>query len=321
MDFYGKLLEYRRLAYILVALAVGHLLVVAVAVYLVIRYQQLWAIPVVLWLPLTILPFRVTSGWLRQVFAARDDDIIAATGIAARQPVTVDSQVSELLDNVVEEIAVATGSDQPDAMVCDSPSLNVFISPGGNQAGQGAIVVFTTAMAASLNRQQLQGVAASLFAHLRNFDRMFISMVGAMYFSVFAAADIFLLLNALNWHYGGSGDFNTGPLVVLLVLGMLAAPLAASRLAQTLVMRRGRFGDDAAAVEITRDPESLIAALKLLAAGEGRLDAAANAANIHFFFAAVNDPVKKFNYQTVATHPSVKSRIRMLESLLGGPAG
>lgn len=316
MGLYAKIFEYRRLAYVLIALAAAHLLLVAAAVYLVVRYHLLWAIPVILWLPLTIVPFRVTAGWLAQVFQARDDDVIAASGITAVQP-AAGSREAAMLDNIAGEIAVATGSPQPDAMVCESDAVNAFISPGKEREGRETRVVFTTAMAAQLNRQELQGVTASLYAHLGNFDRMFISMVGAMFFSVFAAADVFLLLNALNWHFGGSGDFSTGPLVVILVLGMLAGPLLASRVAQTLVIRRSRLLDDAAALDITRDPDSLIAALRRLDGG-ATLEASGSLPELHFFFDRVSNPRQRFNPLLVGTHPSPGARIKALEPVSGG---
>lgn len=318
MGFYAKIFQYRRLAFILVALAAGHLLLVVAAVFLVVRYLQLWAIPAVLWLPLTIVPFRVTTGWLRQVYDARVMDVVASSGLQVMQPAP-GSRESSMLDNIVEELAVASGGARPDAKVCESQARNAFISPAGDDKAAGPVVAFTTGMTAALNRQELQAVAASLYAHLGNLDRLLVSMAGAMYFSVFAAADAFLVLNTLNWHFGGSSDFSTGPLVVILTLGMLAGPIVAARTAQTLVIRRTRYLDDAEGVELVKDPGSLIGALRLTAGSRQRLDAKYDLASVQFFFDAPVDRSKRFSAQLVPTHPSADARAAAVAAVSGAP--
>jgi heat shock protein HtpX len=320
MGFYRTILAYRRLTMMLISLVFGHLLLVAVAFFALIRFGQLWLIPVVLFLPLTILALQYTTGRLNLVFSARNDDLLAANGLAAVQP-EKGNRVGELLDNVAEEIAVATGNPQPDALVCQSLALNAFLTPAkearGPEPQPSVMAVFTTAMAEGMTRYEIQAVAAYLYAQQRNFERMFISMASAMYASLFIAADIFLLLNVLNWYFGGTGDFSTGPLVVVLTLGMIVAPVLAVSLAQATVVRRTVFLDDLGAVEITKDPESMISALEKLAAGRERLQAAYTMANIHFYFAAVEDPARRFPWQRLATHPAAKSRVAALKAATG----
>jgi Zn-dependent protease with chaperone function len=317
MGFYRTFLAYRRLTVMLISLIAGHLLLIALAFFALIRYGQLWLIPVILFLPLLILGLRYTTGLLNLVFSARDDDLLAANGLTAFQPERGD-RMGEVLDNVAEEIAVASGSSQPDAKVCESLGLNAFLSPAAIAAGQvgqpGMLVVFTTAMAAGLTRQELQAVAAHLYAHKKKFERMFISMASAMFASLFAAADVFLLLNVLNWYFGGTSGFSTGPLVVVLTLGMIVAPVLAISLAQVTVIRRTRFLDDLGAVEITKDPDSLISALEKLAAGGKRLQAPYTMANVHFYFDAVEDKNRRFPWQRLATHPPAKARIAALKA-------
>jgi len=46
MGFYTKILEHRRLATMLLSLLGVHLLIVALAILAIIRFQQFWAIPV-----------------------------------------------------------------------------------------------------------------------------------------------------------------------------------------------------------------------------------------------------------------------------------
>ncbi|MHB0915063.1 MAG: M48 family metalloprotease [Thermoleophilia bacterium] len=320
MGFYATIAGHRRLAILLFGLLLGHLLLITVLIYVLVRYQQFWLVPVVFWLPLLLFALKFVTRELRAVFAARDDDIAAAAGLSLAPPAPGEPS-GRVLANVVEEMAVATGGPQPEASLTDSPALNAFVSFVAGSRQREMKIVFTSAMAAALRRQELQGVAASLYSHRRHFERMFAAMAGAMFLAAYAAADVFLLLNLLNWHYGGSGDFNTGPLVVVLALGILAAPMAAARLAQLAVMRRFRLLDDLGAIEITNDPESLITALEKLANSSDRLRARYGPASAHFFFAAVTDPEKRFPWQKLATHPAPEARVRALRQATGSQGG
>ena len=289
-------------------------MLVAASAVLIVRFLQLWAIAAVLWLPLTTLPFRWTTGWLKNVFDARDDDVLVTNGVhtspAPRNP------AGERLANIAEEIAIATGGSQPEVAICQSQGINAFIAYLEKQGRKNIAVVFTSAMVSKFNRHELQAVVAHLYSHGRNFEQMLITMVGAMYVAVFAAADVFLILTTLNWNYGGSGDFSTGPLVVMLVMGMLYGPVLASGLAQVLAMRHSRFYDDLKSLEISHDPESLISALEKISDNSSMLEASYDMSNAHFYFDAVRDPARRYPWQKLTTHPRPVARIKALQRIL-----
>lgn len=320
MDFYRTILGYRRLALIMFALLAAHMLLFGLAVYAIIRYAQMWAIPVLMWLPLMLAALRLASGWLGKLFLARDDDVLAASGLRAAPPAGGDAH-SQAVVNVAAEIAIATGNSQPEVLICDSPGLNALLSFEEGTRRQGVKVIFTSGLTAALNRNELQGVVARLYAHRHNFERMFITMVAAMFFTIVVTADIFLLLNTLNWNYGGSGDFNTGPLVVVLTLGVIAGPLAAARLVQLAVMRRACLHDDITALEITRDPDSLMGALGKLAGTDAKLEATYDYTSVHYYFDAVRDRARKFPWQRLATHPAPAARRRHIAAVTGTVVG
>lgn len=332
MGFYRKILEHRRLAALLLSLFVAHLLIVALAVYLVILFQQFWAIPAVLWLPLIVPSFRQNARWLQAAYASRNADLLSVNGVIAEQPA---GQNGEVLSNVCEEIALSMGCPQPRVAVCQSEGINAFFSmtgesaadstdfsPGSSNDSQDSstpTIVFTSAMAGSFNRHELQAVAADLYAHRRGFDRLFFTMAGAMYLAAFVAADIFLVLNTLQWHFGATDEFSTGPLVVILSTGMLAAPLVAARLAQMRVMRKSRYLDDLEAVETTKDAESMVSALGKAGSVGALLIATYNIENSHCYFTGLNDPDRKFPWQRLATHPGPGLRAKAIAKFTGSP--
>ena len=167
-------------------------------------------------------------------------------------------------------------------------------------------------MAESFNRGELQAVAAGLYAHRRNFDRLFFTMAGAMYLAAFIAMDIFMALTMLQLNFGATDEFSTGPLVVIVGSGMFWAPIGAARLAQMRAMRKVRFLDDLEAVGITNDLESMRSAIGKVSANSGLLAAAYDVENAHFYFAGVSDAMKKYPWQRLATHPSPAARAKAL---------
>lgn len=331
MGVYAKIFEHRRLAAMLLSLLGAHVLLVLLAVYAVIRFQQFWAVPAVLWLLLIIPTFRKNAEWLWAFYLSRDADVLAANGLVADEAT---GHKGEILANVCEEIALATGEPQPAVAICQSEGINAFSSmPGGsgraignggdttgnssligNTSGTAPVIVFTSAMADSFNRQELQAVAADLYAHRHGLDRLFFTMAGAMYLASFAAADVFLVLTTLQWHYGSETGFSGGPLVVILSSAMLGAPLAAARLAQVRAMRKVRFLDDLEAVGITMDLESMESALEKTAAAGALLDARYDIENAHFYFTGLNDPARRYPWQKLATHPPAAARVKAVEA-------
>lgn len=315
MGFYGTMLAHRRLALFLAALALAHLLLVTGAAALIIYYQQMWAIAGVLWLPLTVYPLRWTTAQLKRVFMARDDDVLASNGVAVESPSPVAAR--ERLTNICEEIAVAVGEEQPRAALCQSPALNAFVALPEQAGRQSVTVVFSTAMAGAFGRNELQAVAAHLYARRGGFERLFAGMAAAMYLAVFITADLFLALTVLNWNYGGSGDFTTGPLVVLLAAGMLGPPVWAAALARAYILRRFCLLADLEALKITHDPESLMGVLAKLEDADARLTAAYDMANVWLYFESLDDPRRRYPWQRLATHPRPAARLNAIKTAAG----
>lgn len=315
MSFYGTILAHRRLAIALIGIAIAHLLIIGAGAFAVVRYQQFWAIAAVLWLPLITLSLRWTTGSLKKFFEARKDNVLAMNGVQVSRHENTETQ--RRLANIAEEISVATGGALPDTAVCQSQGTNAFIGFLKEGTQKKIAVIYTSEMVSAFTRHELQAVVAHLYAHRSNFEHMFITMVGAVYISVFAAADVFLILTTLNWNFGGSGDFATGPLVVILVMGMLYGPVAAAWLAQVYVLRHTRYFDDLTALKITHDPESLISALDKLSQNSARLEAIYDMAHAHFYFDNVKNPALKYPWQMLATHPRPAARAKALRTATG----
>ena len=111
--------------------------------------------------------------------------------------------------------------------------------------------------------------------------------------------------------YLGDRDDDRSPIgfIVVLITAILA-PLAAA-IAQMAVSREREYLADASAVNITRYPEGMIAALKKLETHSQPMHRQ-NAATEALY---INEPMKKgFFSNLFSTHPPIEKRIERLEN-------
>lgn len=220
------------------------------------------------------------------------------------------------LYNVVEEMAIAAGQPMPRVMLLETDALNAFAT--GMRTGHGTIVV-TRGLLDALTRDQLQGVVAHEMAHIANLDTRYAVVVGVTVGLIALVCDA--LRHGMAW--GGAGRTGrgdrkgggAGPLVLLLILVAIFAPLAA-RIVQMAVSRQREYLADATSVQFTRNPNGLITALERLAGAAVPFPGVSRATQ-HLF---IVNPVRSFTARTpalLATHPDVADRISRLRNLGG----
>lgn len=222
----------------------------------------------------------------------------------------------QILQNVVEEMAIAAGLPMPRIYVIDQGSPNAFAT---GHDPEHAIIVVTTGLLAKLNRDELQGVIAHEMGHVRNYDIQFMTAIGLLAGLIPLLADF--LLRSFWWGGGGRSrsrsrdDGNLG--TILMVVGLVLALLAPvfSVLLQMAVSRKREYLADASAAELTRYPEGLASALRKIA-GDHEPLTVANRATQHMYIVnplrAAGDGSSMFS-----THPPTEARIAALMGLAG----
>jgi Zn-dependent protease with chaperone function/uncharacterized tellurite resistance protein B-like protein len=224
----------------------------------------------------------------------------------------------QVLLNVVEEMAIASGVPVPEVFVLDRESgINAFAA--GHTLNDAAVAVTRGALDA-FTRDELQGVMAHEFSHILNGDmRLNIRLMGILF-------GILLLTvvgrGVLRGSFYGGGvrrsggrDGRSGGQVALIglalvILGYLG--VVVGRLIQAAVSRQREYLADAAAVQFTRNPEGIAGALKRIGAskdGSRLADHHAEEAS-HLFFAR---GVGRALTGLTATHPPLPDRIRRIE--------
>jgi heat shock protein HtpX len=225
------------------------------------------------------------------------------------------------LDNIVEEMAIASGLPKPRVYVVPDPDPNAFAT--GRDPEHASIAV-TDGLLKTLNRDELQGVIAHEMSHVRNLDIRLMTVVAAMLGALALLADWTARAVRFGAQSGGSrgrgkGKGGAAVLIFLVIWGIavLLAPVLGRMLAMS-VSRRREYLADASGAELTRNPLGLASALaKIEAAVEPT--AAIKRGTAHLCIA---DPLARaINERTggwanlMATHPPMAKRIAALKEM------
>jgi heat shock protein HtpX len=226
------------------------------------------------------------------------------------------------LFNVVDELRIAAGLPMPRLYLIGDSALNAFAT---GRDPEHAAVAITVGLRQKLTRDELQGVMAHEMSHIRHFDIRFALLMATMVGLIAFACDA---LFRVTW-YGGRGmgrsssDSKGGGGVIVVVLFVLAAVLAVlaplvSRIIQAAYSRQREYLADAGAVELTRNPEGLAAALLKLADDEDPLVDTANRGTAHLY---IVNPLRKMrrSHQKINSmfysHPPIPERVARLLAL------
>jgi len=226
-------------------------------------------------------------------------------------PGTNDPKEKRLL-NVVEEMAIASGTPVPPVYLMEEKSINAFAA---GHSPENAVIGVTRGCIEILNREQLQGVMAHEFSHILNGDmRMNIRLIGILHGILLIAGLGYFLMRIAPYLGGGRRNRESGGLgIALLVagIGMLVIGYVGAffgGLIKAAVSRQREFLADASAVQFTRNPQGISGALKKIGGlAEGsRIEAPkANECSHMFFGASVSS--------LFATHPKLEKRVRRID--------
>lgn len=224
----------------------------------------------------------------------------------------VDRDAEPYLVNTVEGLAIAAGIPVPAAYVIDDPAPNAFAT-GRNP--EHAAVAVTTGLLQMMNRQELEGVLAHEFSHIKNYDTLLQTLAAVLAGSVTLISE--WMLRSFWWGGGRRRDNESGQLgailmVVALVLAILA-PIAAV-LIQMAISRNREYLADSSSAMLTRYPAGLAGALRKIGASTAVLRSANKATESLY----ISNPLRHRGGSLNAlfnTHPPIEDRIARLEAM------
>jgi heat shock protein HtpX len=219
------------------------------------------------------------------------------------------------LYNVVEEMAIAAGVPPPPVYLIEDTALNAFAT---GRDPEHAAVAITRGLRETLTRDELQAVMAHEMSHVRHFDIRLAMLLATLVGLVVLLTDFFtrsVFWGGVGRRRGrGDGDNALGAVIMVVAIVLaIVAPIFA-KMIQLAASRQREYLADAGAVELTRNPDAMISALRRLG-GDKEVLEVANRATAHLY---VVQPIKKWEARSkgmFATHPSIEDRIERLEQL------
>lgn len=228
----------------------------------------------------------------------------------------VTRQEEPRLYNLLENLCISRGITMPKLKIADDDALNAFAT--GLNEKQYSITV-TRGLMRALNDREMEAVLGHELTHIRNGDvrMLVIAVVIAGVISFFG--EMIFRLFFQNAYYGGfrrsrgGGDRKGGAaLAIVIALVLIAVAWILSIVIRFALSRRREYLADAGAVELTKNPDAMIFALRKIE-NRGEL-AAANSAVMEM---CVDNPRSGFA-DLFATHPSVDARVAALVQYAGG---
>ena len=265
--------------------------------------------------------------WWAAALCSRPRSSGAVVGSSRRNSavgdLTPDTSVSgeRQLLNVVEEMAIASGTPAPPVYLLDEEDgINAFAA---GFTINDAVIGVTCGAVERLSRDELQGVIAHEFSHILNGDMCLnIRLIGFLHgILIIGMLGYFMLrVSAFSSYRHRRSSRDSSPLALLalgaglMVVGFLGTFFG--NLIKAGVSRQREFLADASAVQFTRQPAGIAGALKRIGgflSGSTVQSPNAPEANHMFFDKATSGLSGLF-----ATHPPLAERIRQLEPSWNG---
>jgi heat shock protein HtpX len=225
--------------------------------------------------------------------------------LAAAQAQEVTPEEAPGLHRLADRLAAQYGVPKPRVYISPDPNPNAFAT-GRNP--RNASIAVNQGLLRILDDEEVYGVLAHEFAHVKNRDILISTIVAALAGAITFLSQFGLFLG------GGRDERGSNPLglvgvVLLLVLGPIAALLV-----QLAVSRAREYEADHTGAEVSHDPLALASALRKLQRGSEAVPSPiAQPAFSHLYI------VNPLSGQTLAglfsTHPPMEKRIARLEEM------
>src|SRR3984957_2220434 len=220
------------------------------------------------------------------------------------------------LYNILENLCISRGITMPKLKVMETDALNAFAT--GMNEKQYSITV-TSALLAHLDDPEMEAVLGHELTHIRNGDvRMMVVAVIIAGAIGFFAELLFRLWFNTGITFGGRSrsDADRGKggnmFAILIAVALIAIAWLLSVVIRLALSREREYLADAGSVELTKNPDAMISALRKIE-GRGELQGAPSAG----MELCVDNPREGFS-DVFDTHPTVEKRIAALIKFAGG---
>lgn len=226
------------------------------------------------------------------------------------------------LYNALENLCISRGIPMPKLKIIEMDQLNAFAS--GIRRGNYSVAV-TRGLIREMSPPELESVLAHELTHIRNKDTQM--MVIAVIFAGIIAFIGDIMFRRIDFPFGYSphpgrsqrrsserrSEGGGAVIIILIALAVIAISWGVSVLIRFAISRSREFLADAGSVELTKQPDAMISALRRIEAKAAIPDMPSR---MHAFF--IESPALTPQRGWFATHPSVDERVAALIEFAGG---
>lgn len=272
------------------------ILVIMIGVYSICMYYDLGVFSIIFALVFSIIPAIVSY--------YNCDKMVLALNNARPATKEQDNQLTVILDN----LCIASGLPRPKLYVIEDTAPNAFAT---GRDPEHAVLCFTTGLLEKLDKYELEGVVAHELSHVKNYDIRLNTFISVFVGFVVILSD-FLIRTSFRRSNGNNK--NGGILAIVAIFFMLLSPIFAT-LMQLAISRKREYLADGSAIELTRNPNGLISALKKISADTEILEAA-NKSTAHMYIVnPFQNKRKNVKDSLMSTHPALENRLKALENI------
>ena len=227
----------------------------------------------------------------------------------------VTRQQAPRLYNLLENLCISRGITMPKLKIIDDDALNAFAT--GMNEKQYSITV-TRGLIEQLDDAEIESVLGHELTHIRNGDvRMLVVAVVIAGVVSFFAELVFRLFFQTGMGFRRSsrseGDGKSGAgIAIIIAIALIVVAWVLSIVIRFALSRRRELLADAGSVELTKNPDAMISALRKIE-GRGELPAATSAV----MEMCIDNPRTDFT-NLFDTHPSIEARVDALVKFAGG---
>lgn len=225
------------------------------------------------------------------------------------------------LYNALENLCISRGIAMPALKIIETDALNAYAS--GMSEDDYAVTV-TRGLINALDAAELEAVLGHELTHIRNKDVQLL-VVAVIFAGIFAFAGD---MTFRSWNFpfgyapsrpassrerGKGGDGAAAIIVVVIAIAIIAISWGLSVLIRFAISRQREFLADAGSVELTRNPDAMISALRKI---EAHAYIPGIQSRVSAFF--IESPLQDESTGWLSTHPSMSDRIAALTRYAGG---
>lgn len=255
--------------------------------------------------------------WFAIAYFAHQSMIRAATGARG-----VSRQEAPKLYNALENLCISRGIPMPRLQIIETPALNAYAA---GLRERDYVIAVTRGLVDTLSDAEIEAVLGHELTHIRNRDTqlMVIAVIFAGIFGFFADLTIRGWDFPYGWSPRGKRDRDAGGgwndsrgrregggggamIAILVAIVIILISWGVSTLIRFALSRSREFLADAGSVELTKNPDAMISALRKIE----RHAAFDVPSRMEAFF--IENPLKRRLTGLFATHPSVDDRVAAL---------